>query len=104
MSGTIADWERDRFAAETTAEIDSLDTAEPARTIVAVQDDRPELIALAGRITAGLSVQLLITPGGEDRRAFISLALDGQHETYEVAPEHAMDAFRHPFCYGGTLL
>jgi hypothetical protein len=63
-----------------------------------------DIIALAGRITAGLGVQLLITAGAENRRAFITLCLDGETETFEVAPEHAMDAYRHPFCYGGTLL
>ena len=109
MEAPIQRWENERFAREAACDIEFLvpvttherdaDVHEAA-TSVAPSD----VIALAGRITAGLAVQLLITPGGEDRRAFITLALDGETETFEVAPEHAMDAYRHPFCYGGTLL
>lgn len=61
-----------------------------------------ELVALKGRITAGLGVQLLADVA--HGRTFITLALDGETETFEVPAEHALDAFDHPFCYGGTLL
>ena len=106
MEAPIAKWERERFEREAAAEIAALDTSEPVRRLEAATSVAPpaDVIALAGRITAGLAVQLLITPGGQDRRAFITLVLDGETETFEVGPEHAMDAYRHPFCYGGTLL
>lgn len=61
-----------------------------------------ELVALKGRITAGLGVQLLADVA--QGRTFITLALDGETETFEVPAASALDAFDHPFCYGGTLL
>jgi hypothetical protein len=106
MEAPIQRWENERFAREAAAEIEAVETTEPVRRLEAATSVAPpaDVIALAGRITAGLCVQLLVTAGAEDRRAFITLVLDGETETYEVAPEHAMDAYRHPFCYGGTLL
>ncbi len=63
--------------------------------------ERPGLVALKGRINAGLAVQLLAdTDTGE---TFITLVLNGSTETFPVPPEHALDAFEHPFVYGGTL-
>ncbi len=69
------------------------------------ETDVPELVtvALKGRLTAGLGVQLLAEPV-KDGRTFITLALDGETETFEVPADRALDAFDHPFCYGGTLL
>lgn len=65
-------------------------------------EDPRDLIALRGRITAGLGVQLLVDL--LSRQTFITLALDGETETFEVPPSAANDAFEHPFAYGGTLL
>lgn len=100
---TIQDWEDARFAREAADEIDAIPTAEPARTIVAVQEDRPELVALCGRVTAGLSVQLLTTVSDEDVRAFVTLDVNGRTETIEVQPGNALDAYHHPYVYGATL-
>ncbi len=65
-------------------------------------EDPRELVALKGRITAGLGVQLLVDLLTSE--CFITLALDGETETLPVPAEKALDAFDQPFCYGGTLL
>lgn len=102
IEAPIQRWEDDRFAREAAAEIDAVPTVEPSRALVLVQSDRPTLVALCGRQNAGLSVQLLTTVG-EDVRAFVSLDVNGRGETIEVAPEHALDAYHHPYAYGATL-
>ena len=66
------------------------------------EPERPGLVALKGRINAGLGVQLLADLATGE--TFITLALNGETETFPVDPERALDAFEHPFCYGGTLL
>jgi len=65
-------------------------------------EDPRELVALKGRITAGLGVQLLVDLRTSE--TFITLALDGETETFDVPSDRALDAFEHPFAYGGTLL
>jgi hypothetical protein len=65
-------------------------------------DDRPDLVALCGRRNAGLSVQLL-TNRGDEPRAWITLDVNGQTETFEVEPRDALDAYHHPYAYGATL-
>lgn len=103
MEAPIAKWERERFEREALAEIDGVETAEPARTIVAPADtERPELVAVAGRITAGLAVQLLVEPK-RDGRAWLTLGLNGKTETIEVPAGQALDAYLHPYCYGASL-
>jgi len=104
MSGTISDWERDRFETEAASEIAVLDTVEPVRRLEAVTSVVPpaDVVALCGRQNSGLSVQLLTTTG-EDVRAWVTLDVNGKTETIEVAPEHALDAYHHPYAYGATL-
>jgi len=65
-------------------------------------EDPRDLVALKGRITAGLGVQLIVDLLTSE--TFITLALDGETETFEVPADKALDAFEHPFAYGGTLL
>jgi hypothetical protein len=74
-----------------------------ADALLASAEDRPDVVCLCSRLTAGLGVQLLTTRD-EPVRAFITLTLDGQTETFEIDPSTALDAFQHPFAYGGTLL
>lgn len=64
-------------------------------------EDPRDLVALHGRITAGLGVQLLFDRlSGE---TFVTVTLNGETETFPVPGEHANDAFEHPYCYGATL-
>jgi len=58
------------------------------------------LKAWAGRITAGLAVQGLVDASGQ---TYVTIVLNGETETLEIAPEKALDAFLHPFAYGFTL-
>lgn len=104
MFGTIQDWEDARFAREAAAEIEAVEAVEPVRRLEAVTSVAPpaDIVALCGRITAGLGVQLLVEPR-KDGRAFLTLALDGKTETVEVPADRALDAFRHPYVYGATL-
>ena len=65
-----------------------------------------EVVCLASRLTAGLGVQLLTNRAkneDDEPRAFITLVLNGATETFEVKPEDALDAFQHPYAFGGTL-
>ena len=68
------------------------------------ETDVPEIqvVALCGRQNSGLSVQLLTTVGA-DVRAWITLDVNGQTETFEVEPSTALDAYQHPYAYGATL-
>ena len=104
MEAPIQRWENDRFAREAAAEIEAVAAVEPVRVLEAATSVAPpaDIVALCGRTNAGLSVQLLTTTG-EDVRAFISLDVNGLTETVEVAPEHALDAYHHPYAYGATL-
>jgi hypothetical protein len=104
MSGTIQDWEDRRFAEEALAEIEAVETVEPVRALEAATSVVPpaDIVALCGRVNAGLSVQLLVTTG-DDVRAWVTLDYAGKTETVEVAPESALDAYHHPYCYGATL-
>lgn len=58
------------------------------------------LRAWAGRSSDGFHVQGLVDAAG---RTYVSCALNGEYETFEVSPEAAADAFVHPFAYGCTL-
>lgn len=99
---TIADWERDRFQNETEQDIANLPITHFTPIAASEPEDRPELIALAGRVTAGLSVQLLVTPG-PDPDAFVTVATNGRTETFQIDPRDALAAYRHPYVYGATL-
>lgn len=81
---------------EDEAAVDAL--IESAFSEPTLEDEAVE--CLASRLTAGLGVQLLWAESG----TYITLTLDGKTETFPVPAEHALDAFQHPFAYGGTLL
>lgn len=104
MEAPIQRWENERFAREAHAEIAALDTVEPSRVLEAATSVAPpaDIVALCGRINAGLAVQLLTTTG-EDVRAFVSLDVNGRTETIEVEPSSALDAYHHPYAYGASL-
>lgn len=77
----------------------------PAPPDVALSDDDlvpAGLRAWAGRATNGFYVQGLVAADGS---IFISAGIPGRglHETFEVKPEDAAEAFEHPFAYGCTL-
>lgn len=101
---TIADWERERFEREAAAELDTIEVAEPARTIVGGTDIAvPKgIVAVRGRVTAGLGVQLLIEPW-DAGRAWITVDVAGRTQTFEVPPGDANEAFDHPYAYGASL-
>jgi hypothetical protein len=63
-------------------------------------EDYP-VVALQGRITAGLGVQLLWSP--LDGQTYLTCTLNGECDTFAVPPEQALDAFAHPYSYGCTL-
>ncbi len=54
----------------------------------------------AARMSDGFAVQGLVDGAG---RTYISCALNGEHQTFDVEPEDAVEAFDHPFAYGCTL-
>ncbi len=54
----------------------------------------------AARMSDGFAVQGLVDSAG---RTYISCALNGEHQTFDVEPEDAAEAFDHPFAYGCTL-
>lgn len=58
----------------------------------------PSLVALRGRLFAGLGVQLLWSPLND--RTYVTL-VEGDREpvTFEVPKESANDAFEHPYVY-----
>ena len=58
------------------------------------------LRAWAGRSSNGFHVQGLIDAEG---RTYISASIRDKHQTWEVLPENAADAFAHPFAYGCVL-
>ena len=68
-----------------------------------VEPDVPATVVLCSRLTAGLGVQLLTNRSDDEPRAWITLVLNGECETFEIQPEDALDAFAHPFAFGGTL-
>lgn len=65
----------------------------------ALEPERDGVHCLLSRLTAGLGVQLLV----QGNRAFITVALNGETETFEVPGDKALDAFDHPYAYGATL-
>ncbi len=77
--------------------------APPAPPDVDLSDDDfvpPGLTAWAGRTDNGFHVQGLVAGDGT---TFISCALNGAYQTFEVARADAAEAFIHPFAYGCTL-
>lgn len=58
------------------------------------------LVVWAARLNDGFAVQGLVDGAG---RTYISAALNGQYQTFEVDREDAAEAFDHPFAYGCTL-
>lgn len=99
---TIGDWERRRFAREAAEEIaDVAVTTEPVTPAKVETETGTICIALLGRVTAGLGVQLLWNPlTGE---TFLTVALNGETETFSVPPEAAKEAFDHPYAFGASL-
>lgn len=74
-------------------------TSEPP-VFPSVEDDRDErdLVALAGRLNAGIAVQLLL-----DRttlQTFVTTVVNGDALTVEVEGTEAWDAYSHPGAYG----
>jgi len=62
---------------------------------------RTDIMALCGRMYAGLGVQLLWSPiTGE---TFCTVTLAGETETFPVPRDRALDAFEHPYAYGASL-
>jgi hypothetical protein len=104
MEAPIQRWENERFAREAAAELQAIEAVEPVRVLEAATSVVPpaDVVALCGRVNAGLSVQLLTTRG-EDVRAWITLDVNGRTETIEVQPGSALDAYHHPYAYGATL-
>ena len=60
-------------------------------------EDR-DLVALAGRLNAGVAVQLLLDRSTGE--TFVTTVVAGQCLTVPVEPEHALDTYRHPGAYG----
>jgi hypothetical protein len=58
------------------------------------------LVAWAGRSENGFHVQGLVAADGA---CFISCALNGAYQTFEVPRANAVEAYAHPFAYGCTL-
>lgn len=99
---TIGDWERRRGFDLVEEQIADLpETAEPVVQLPEARVENRLCVALLGRVTAGLGVQLLWDPRSGD--TFVTCTLDGQCETFQVEPEEAREAFLHPFAYGCTL-
>ena len=67
---------------------------------VEVVDAREDIVALHGRCYAGLGVQLLWNRA--TGQTFITLTKGERIETFEVPRDKALDAFVHPYLYGGT--
>lgn len=59
------------------------------------------VVALRGRINSGFAVQLLWSP--LDGETYITCVLNGACDTFAVPPEHANEAFEHPFAWGCSL-
>jgi hypothetical protein len=100
MSGTIDSWERERFEREAAASI----AAVPMTNAVVERPERTEdvpsdLAVWAARSASGFYVQGLVA----GKRTFITAVLGAQCETFEVEPEHAVEAFEHPFAFGCTI-
>ena len=93
---TLKGWEQRRELIEE-AELALLDA--PAELTVA--GERQEIVALCGRLYAGLGVQLLWNRETGD--TFVTVTLAGENETFEVPRDRAFDAFEHPYAYGATL-
>ncbi len=98
-TGTIADWEARRFEAEAATEIAAIPTVE--RPAIEREIDAPDVVALKGRMTAGIAVQLLWAR--DTGATFVSVTVADRSQTFEVAPADALDAFAHPFVYGCTI-
>jgi hypothetical protein len=98
MKGTIADWERDRFEREASAELSGIATTNEPVVIV---EREAETVELLGRSFSGLSVELLFAP--TDGRTFVKVAIADREQTLEIPRDKAYDAFQHPFAYGCTL-
>lgn len=77
--------------------------APPVALDISDDDFVPQgLKAWAGRIANGFYVQGLVDAEGQ---TYISAGIPARslHQTWEVAPEQALDAYLHPFAYGCTL-
>lgn len=99
---TIGEWEERTGYERTADQIGSLpETPELALVGDKVEVENRLCVALLGRITAGLGVQLLWDPRNGD--TFITVVLDGETETFPVPPDQAREAFIHPYAYGATL-
>jgi len=88
----LAAWEQDRAVVE---------EAEQALTSPRTVEDGVLCVALLGRVNSGFGVQLLWDP--LSGKTFVTTAVGGETETFEVSPEHALEAYEHPYAYGATL-
>lgn len=98
-TGTIADWEARRFSEEAFNEIAAIPTVD--RPAIERTGDTPDLVALKGRMTAGIAVQLLWAR--DTGETFVSVTVGPKSQTFTVPAEDALDAFDHPFVYGCTI-
>lgn len=97
MKGTIADWERERFADRAAREIAALpETAEPTDVSTVATSPEGEPIVLCERGVCGEAVTLRWL--GDDRVA-ITVEVGGSLQGAVVPPEKALDAFYHPYVY-----
>jgi hypothetical protein len=62
---------------------------------------RDDLVALHGRSSSGIAVQLLWSR--VDGGTHITVVWGDRDQTFEVDPADALEAFHHPFVYGCTL-
>ena len=60
--------------------------------------DSRELVALAGRLNAGVGVQLLLDRASGD--TFVTTVVAGNCLTFEVEHEECWDVYQHPGAYG----
>lgn len=72
--------------------------SEPDFPVIEDDHDARDLVALSGRLNAGIAVQLLL-----DRttlQTFVTTVVDGDCLTVEVEGTEAWDAYSHPGAYG----
>lgn len=97
MSGTLADWERERFSVRTADEIDALPETEEPPVTTGLD---PAHTVLMDRSCGGWATELRLQADGSvviaARQGF-----DGKWAVITVHGSEALDAFNHPYCYLG---
>jgi len=74
--------------------------APPEPPLPSIPDDREDrdLVAVDGRLNAGVAVQLLLDRGTGEM--FVTTVVNGSCLTVPVEREHAYDTYEHPGAYG----